>query len=225
MRKKFSNRTVAGLMLAQELYKYTNQENLLVLALPRGGVPVAFEVAVALHVPLDVCLVRKLGAPGHEELAMGAIAASGVRILNHHVINSLGIDDQIIQQVTAQELEELQRRDLVYRQDRPPLDITNKTVILIDDGIATGATMLAAIALLRQQQPAKIVVAVPIAPPSIYEQLHSLVDEIICLFTPETMSAIGFWYQNFTQTTDDIVCQLLEESRRQEAEGRGQEGS
>jgi putative phosphoribosyl transferase len=209
MRTRFRNRTEAGQMLAQRLQADANSENLLVLALPRGGVPVAFEVAKALHAPLDVCLVRKLGVPGHEELAMGAIASQGVGVLNHDVINSLGINRQDIQAVIVKELEELKRRDRTYRGDKPALDVNNKTIILIDDGIATGSTMRAAIAILRQQQPAKIIVAVPIAPPSTYEQLQSEVDEIVCLQLPDFMSAIAAWYDDFSQTTDEEVCELL----------------
>jgi predicted phosphoribosyltransferase len=180
-----------------------------VLALPRGGVPVAFEVAKTLHAPLDICLVRKLGVPGHEELAMGAIASPSMQVLNQDVINSLGINSEVIAQVAAQELQELQRRNLAYRQNSQTIDISQKIVILVDDGIATGSTMMAAIALLRQQQPSKIVVAVPIAPPSVCEQLKLEVDEVICLYTPKLMYAIGVWYEDFTQTTDDEVRQLL----------------
>jgi len=209
MRKKFRNRVEAGQMIAAQMQDYMHQEDLLVLALPRGGVPVAFEVAKVLHAPLDICLVRKLGVPGHEELAMGAIASPTTQVLNYDVINSLGIDSLTIAQVAAQELQELQRRDLAYRQGRPPVDIKDKHVILVDDGIATGSTMLAAIAILRQQQPASIVVAVPIAPPSVYQQLKLEVDAVICLYTPQLMYAIGVWYEDFRQTTDEEVRQLL----------------
>jgi predicted phosphoribosyltransferase len=195
------------------LQDYTNQENLVVLALPRGGVPVAFEVAKTLHAPMDICLVRKLGVPGHEELAMGAIASPSMQVLNQDVINSLGINSEVIAQVAAQELQELQRRNLAYRQNSQKIDISQKIVILVDDGIATGSTMMAAIALLRQQQPSKIVVAVPIAPPSVCEQLKLEVDEVICLYTPKLMYAIGVWYEDFTQTTDDEVRQLLSQQQ------------
>ncbi|HLO83829.1 MAG TPA: phosphoribosyltransferase [Nostocaceae cyanobacterium] len=206
---RFRNRREAGQMLAQHLQVYANQEDVLVLALPRGGVPVAFEVAKALNTPLDVCLVRKLGVPGHRELAMGAIASLGIRVLNADVINSLGIDSQTIDTVAKQELEELQRRDRAYRGDRPPMNVKNKTILLIDDGIATGSTMRAAIAVLRQQHPKKIVVAIPVAPPKTYEHLQLEVDDIVCLLMPESMSAIGYWYEDFTQTTDEEVCSLL----------------
>ncbi|MBK1989576.1 phosphoribosyltransferase [Sphaerospermopsis aphanizomenoides BCCUSP55] len=206
---RFCNRTEAGQILAQYLTAYANKDNLLVLALPRGGVPVAFEVATALNAPLDVCIVRKLGVPGHKELAMGAIASGGVGVLNYDVIHTLGIDKETIQVVAAEELPELQRRDRTYRGDAPPLNVKNKTVILIDDGIATGSTMRAAIALLKQQQPKSIVVAVPVAPASTYKELQLEVDEIVCLQTPEEMSAIGMWYQDFSQTTDEEVRELL----------------
>jgi putative phosphoribosyl transferase len=209
MVSRFRNRTEAGQILAQHLTAYTNRENLLVLALPRGGVPVAFEVATALNAPLDVCIVRKLGVPGHKELAMGAIASGGIEVLNNDVINTLGINKEIIQGVAAEELQELQRRDRTYRGDAPPINVKNKTIILIDDGIATGSTIGAAIALLKQQQPASIVVAVPVAPRSTYKELHSEVDEIVCLQTPELMSAIGVWYEDFSQTTDEEVRELL----------------
>ncbi|MBD2663569.1 phosphoribosyltransferase [Richelia sinica FACHB-800] len=217
MRKRFRNRTEAGLMLASHLQAYSQCKNLLVLALPRGGVPVGYEVAQALNAPLDVCLVRKLGVPGHEELAMGAIAEGGrfdltsqiVCVLNYDVINGWGIDQETIDKVIEQELEELHRRDRAYRGDRPPVNVHGQTIILIDDGIATGSTIRAAIAILRQQQPSKIIVAVPIAPPSTYKQLQTEVDEVISLITPEPMSAIGVWYEDFSQTTDAEVRQLL----------------
>ncbi|WP_413174982.1 phosphoribosyltransferase [Anabaena azotica] len=209
MVSRFRNRTEAGQILAQHLTAYTNRENLLVLALPRGGVPVAFEVATALNAPLDVCIVRKLGVPGHKELAMGAIASGGIGVLNYDVINTLGINKEIIQVVAAEELQELQRRDRTYRGDAPPIEVKNKAIILIDDGIATGSTIRAAIALLKQQQPASIIVAVPVAPASTYKELQSEVNEIVCLQTPEVMSAIGVWYEDFSQTTDEEVRELL----------------
>ncbi|MFM5983148.1 MAG: phosphoribosyltransferase [Sphaerospermopsis kisseleviana] len=207
---RFRNRKEAGKMLAQNLTAYANEENLLVLALPRGGVPVAFEVAKALNAPLDVCIVRKLGVPGHKELAMGAIASGGIGVLNSDVINTLGIDKEAIQAVAAEELQELQRRDRTYRGDALPLNVENKTVILIDDGIATGSTMRAAIGILQQQQPQKIVVAIPVAPASTYKELQSEVDEIVCLQIPEILSAIGLWYEDFAQTTDEEVKEILD---------------
>lgn len=209
MMSRFPNRTEAGRMLAQQLKSYANQENLLVLGLPRGGVPVAFEVAKALNAPLDICIVRKLGVPGQKELAMGAIAAGGIGVLNYDVINTLGIDKEVIQVVAAEELQELERRDRTYRGDAPPINVKNKTVILIDDGIATGSTIRAAIAILKQQQPTKIIIAIPVAPASTYQELKSEVDEIVCLQIPELMSAIGLWYDDFSQTTDEEVSQVL----------------
>ena len=209
MSQKFLNRIQAGQMLAQKLQAYKNHEDVLVLALPRGGVPVAFEVATHLNVPLDICIVRKLGVPGHKELAMGAIAAENIIVLNQDIIDSLGIDQEQISQVINQELQELRRRDQVYRGHQPPVNVHNKIVILIDDGIATGATIRAAIAILRQQQPRKIIVAVPIASLSICKEFRLEVDDVVCLQSPEFMSAIGWWYEDFTQTTDQEVRTLL----------------
>ncbi|MEA5507150.1 phosphoribosyltransferase [Halotia wernerae UHCC 0503] len=225
MTTRFRNRTEAGQMLARHLAAYANQD-VLVLGLPRGGVPVAFEVAKALNAQLDIYLVRKLGVPGRKELAMGAIASGGVRVLNHEIVNWLGIDRKTIDQVATQELQELQRRDCAYRGDRPQPKIKNRTVILIDDGIATASTMRAAIAALREQQPRHIVVAIPVAPPSTCEQLRTEVDEVICLTTPESMYAIGLWYEDFSQTTDAEVRDLLARwsaiSREQGTGNRGQ---
>ncbi|MBD2137189.1 phosphoribosyltransferase [Anabaena sp. FACHB-1237] len=214
MSNKFRDRTQAGQILAQEVQQYIhkaniNHQNILVLALPRGGVPVAFPVAKTLDVPLDICIVRKLGVPGHKELAMGAIAAHGVIILNHDVIETLAISQETIDLVAAEELQELSRRDHAYRGDKPPINVHQKTVILIDDGIATGSTIRAAITILKQQQPDKIIIATPIAPPDVCQQLQLEVDDVICLQTPEPMSAIGLWYDDFTQTTDDQVRELL----------------
>ncbi|MBH8563978.1 phosphoribosyltransferase [Nostoc sp. CENA67] len=206
---KFRNRTEAGQMLAKHLTAYANRTDVLVLGLPRGGVPVAFEVAKALNVPLDICLVRKLGVPAHEELAMGAIASFGARVLNSEVVDSLGIDHRTIEEVAAKELRELQRRDRAYGGDRPHAEVKNRTVILIDDGIATSSTMRAAIAVLQSQQTQRIVVAVPVAPATTCEQLRAEVDEVICLTTPEPMYAIGLWYEDFSQTSDQEVRDLL----------------
>jgi predicted phosphoribosyltransferase len=180
-----------------------------VLALPRGGVPVAYEVARALHAPLDVFLVRKLGVPGHEELAMGAVATGGVRVLNEQVVRGLGIPDSVIDAVASWELEELRRRERLYRGDRRPPDVRGKTVILVDDGLATGSTMLAAVEALRQQQPARIVVAVPIAAPDTCELLRAEVDDVVCAVTPEPFYAVGLWYRDFSQTSDEEVRELL----------------
>lgn len=206
---RFSNRTAAGKKLAIALSKYANRSDVLVLGLVRGGIPVASEVAKALNAPLDVCLVRKLAVPGHKELAMGAIAAGGVRVLNYDVISWLGISSKTIDEVAARELKELQRRDRAYRGDRATADARNRTIILVDDGLATGSTMRAAVALLREQQPKSIVVAVPVAPSETCKALSAEVDEIACVMTPEPFYAIGLWYENFAQTTDEEVCELL----------------
>ena len=217
MSKKFSNRIQAGQMLAQHLQAYSNLDDVLVLALPRGGVTVAFEVAKLLNAALDVCIVRKLGVPGHKELAMGAIAqgltgqfaGENITIFNQDVIDSLGIDQEKITVVVNQELRELRRRHQIYRGDKPAINVKNKIVILIDDGIATGATMRAALTVIHQQQPEKIVVAVPVAPLTTCEELRLEVDDVVCLQCPEVMSAIGFWYEDFSQTTDNEVRALL----------------
>ncbi|RCJ41924.1 phosphoribosyl transferase [Nostoc minutum NIES-26] len=206
---RFRNRTEAGQMLAKHLTAYANREDVLVLGLPRGGVPVAFEVAKELNVPLDICLVRKLGVPTHKELAMGAIASGGVRVLNYEVVSWLGISSHTIDEVAAKELRELQRRDRAYRGEKPQPEVKNRTVILVDDGIATSSTMRAAIAVLRAQQAQRIVVAVPVAPPATCEQLRTEVDEVICLTTPEPLYAIGLWYEEFSQTSDEEVRDLL----------------
>lgn len=207
--KPFSNRTEAGQLLARKLTTYTNRSDVLVLALPRGGVPVAFEVAKALNAPLDICLVRKLGVPGHKELAMGAIATGVVMVLNEEVVESVGISKEIINQVAAQEQQELERRDRLYRGNRPVPEVKNRTILLIDDGIATGSTMRAAITTLRKQQPKSIVVAVPVAPPSTCNELKLEVDQVVCLTMPPTFHAIGLWYEDFSQTTDEEVRNLL----------------
>ena len=217
MSKKFSNRIQSGQMLAQHLQAYANIENVLVLALPRGGVPIAFEVAKHLNAALDVCIVRKLGVPGHKELAMGAIAqaltcqfsSEKTIVFNQDIIDYLGIDQAKITAVVNQELRELRRRDQVYRSNKPEINVKNKIVILIDDGIATGATMRAALTIIQQQQPAKIVVAVPVAPLNICEELRLEVDDVVCLQCPENMSAIGLWYEDFSQTTDNEVRAFL----------------
>lgn len=212
MTSKFRDRHEAGKMLAKRLTAYTNYENLLVLGLPRGGVPVAYQIADSLNAPLDICLVRKLGVPDQEELAMGAIAPGGVRVLNYDVVNSLEIDSRTIDEVTTKELRELKRRNIAYRGDRPLPEIKNHIVILVDDGIATGSTMRAAIAIVKQQQPQRLVVAVPVAAPITYEQLQAEVDEVVCLVMPESLYAIGLWYEDFSQTTDVEVRSLLAQS-------------
>ena len=181
----------------------------MVFALPRGGVPVAFEVARVLDAPLDVFLVRKLGVPGHEELALGAIAQGGVRVLNAEVVRSLDIAPDTIEAVAAREGEELARRERAYRDDRPPLEVAGRTVILVDDGLATGASMRAAVAALRAEAAARIVVAVPVAAPETCDAVRAEVDEIVCAVTPEPFYAVGFWYADFAQTTDAEVHDLL----------------
>jgi len=210
--RPFRNRRDAGRVLAAYLAHYANRPDVLVLALPRGGVPVAYEVANALGAPLDVFLVRKLGVPGHEELAMGAVATGGVRVLNERVVGGLGIPDDVIDAVVAREEQELRRRERLYRGDRLPPDVRGRTVILVDDGLATGATMLAAVRALRQQQPARIVVAVPAGSPDTCAQLRSESDDVVCAITPEPFSAVGRWYEDFAQTSDDEVRALLARS-------------
>jgi predicted phosphoribosyltransferase len=209
MPERFRNRNEAGRLLAEKLTAYANRSDVLVLALPRGGVPVASEVTRLLGAPLDVFLVRKLGVPGYEELAMGAVATSGVRVLNDQIVNGLGIPSYVIDAVAAQEQQELERRERLYRGGRPPPDVRGRTLILVDDGLATGATMRAAVMALRQLQPARIVVATPTASPEICEELRSEVDEVICAITPEPFLAVGHWYEDFSQTTDDEVRNLL----------------
>lgn len=207
---RFRDRIEAGQVLAQRLAAYAHRPDVLVLALPRGGVPVAYEVARGLDVPLDVFLVRKLGLPGHEEFAIGAIASGGIRILNEDAVRAFGITKAEIEAITAEEQVELERRERRYRGTRPPPGVTGKTVILVDDGLATGATMRAAVAALRAQRPARIVVAVPTAAPETCAELAEEVDEIVCAMTPEPFYAVGLWYENFEQITDDEVRALLE---------------
>ena len=206
---RFRDRREAGRALAAKLAAYAHRPDVLVPALPRGGVPVAYDVARALGAPLDVFIVRKLGIPGHEELAMGAVATGGVRVLNEQVVHALNIPDHVIDAVTAWEQQELARRERLYRGDRPPPDVRGRTVILVDDGLATGASMHAAIAALRRQQPAHIVVAVPIAAPETCDALRAEVDDVVCAITPEPFHAVGLWYDDFSQTTDEEVGDLL----------------
>jgi erythromycin esterase-like protein/predicted phosphoribosyltransferase len=205
----FRDRREAGRLLAEKLAAYANRPDVLVLALPRGGVPVAYEVARGLGAPLDVFVVRKLGVPGYEELAMGAIATGGVRVLNDQLVERLGIGEQAIEAIAARERQELERRERLYRGDRPPPDVRGRTVILVDDGLATGATMHAAIEALRQQNPARIVVAVPTASPEACEEMKEKADDVICAITPEPFHAVGRWYQDFSQTADEEVGILL----------------
>ncbi len=212
---RFQSRTEAGHLLAKRLASYADRHDVLVLALPRGGVPVGYEVAKALHVPLDVLIVRKLGTPGQEELAMGAITTGGVRVLNHEVIRALGISEAEIDSVAAKEQKELERRERLYRSSRGTPDIRGITVILVDDGIATGTTMRAAITALKTQHPARLIVAVPVAPLETCEQLKAEVTEFVCLLSPEVFIAIGLWYDEFAQTSDEEVCTLMERAARE----------
>jgi putative phosphoribosyl transferase len=217
MEYPFRNRTEAGRVLADELKRYANRDDLIVLALPRGGVPVAFEVAHALHAPLDVFVVRKLGVPGHEELAMGAIASGGVLVIEPSVVEDLSIPMEVVLDVAAREEQERLRREREYRGDRPGPDVRGRTVILVDDGLATGSTMRAAVAALRKLQPAKIVVAVPVAVRSTCEELAEEVDEVVCARTPEPFYGVGEWYADFSQTTDEEVRDLLARAERETA--------
>lgn len=214
MKMLFRNRTEAGQMLAKRLARDRHRENVLVLALPRGGVPVGFEVARTLNAPLDVLVVRKLGVPGNEELAMGAIASRGVRVLNRSVIEELNIPNDVIAAVAERELHELERRERVYRGMRPPPDVHGRTVILVDDGIATGSTMKAAVEALRQLGAGRIVVAIPTASPSTVHEMRGDVDELVAVMTPADFDGVGQWYQDFSQTTDEEVRGLLERARR-----------
>ena len=211
------DRVAAGRDLAVALLKYRKRSDVIVLALPRGGVPVGAEIAHALHAPLDILLVRKLGTPGHEELAMGAIASGGIRVLNQDIVASFEISKELIEQVAAREQAELERRMQAYRGERPWPAIEDKRVILVDDGVATGATMRAAIAALRSQDPAEVVVAVPVAPFQTLTQLRRLVDEVVCLATPEPFGAIGTWYSSFPQLSDEEVCRVLSRRWAEEA--------
>ncbi len=214
MFRPFRDRREAGRFLAARLASYAGRPDVLVLALPRGGVPVAYEVASALGAPLDVFVVRKLGVPGHEELAMGAVASGGTSVLNDQVIRALDIPDRLIDAIVAKEQQELARRERLYRGDRPPPDVRGRTVILVDDGLATGATMYAAIKALRQQGPSRIVVAVPTASLETCEALKEEVDDVICAVTPEPFYAVGLWYEDFSQTTDEEVRNLLASAGR-----------
>lgn len=212
MPSKYPDRRAAGQVLAERLSHCAHLPGALVLALPRGGVPVAHEVARELGLPLDVFIVRKLGVPGHEELAMGAIASGGVRVLNRQVIDDLGLPDEAIEAVTADELNELQRRERLYRTHRPSPDLRGRTVILVDDGLATGSTMRAAVAAVREQAAARVIVAVPVAPPDTCDMLAGQADEVICPLRPHNFEAVGQWYEDFAQTTDEEVRTLLEDT-------------
>ena len=211
---RFANRIEAGRLLAQKLAAYSNQPDVVVLALPRGGVPVGYEVAQALNAPLDVFLVRKLGIPGHDELAMGAIASGNVRVLNTDIVDYLRIPDALIDQVAVREQRELERREKLYRGSSPPVAITNRTVIVVDDGLATGSTMRAAVNALKKMKPARIIVAAPVAAWQTCESFKEDVDSTcICVMSPVPFHGVGLWYQDFSQTPDEEVCDLLKHAR------------
>lgn len=211
---RFRDRSHAGQVLAYMLRGYADRTDLLALGLPRGGVPVAFEVAMALNAPLDVFVVRKLGVPGHEELAMGAIAGGGITVINWDVVRSLGIPQRVVELVMTREQEELTRRERAYRGDRPAPEIKDKTVIVVDDGLATGYTMRAAVQAVRSRNPLKIIVAVPVAPREACDELALEADEVMCTYTPEVFSAVSLWYESFSQTTDREVRELYEKAAR-----------
>lgn len=211
----FANRTEAGRKLALRLKQYANRGDVIVLGAPRGGVPVAFEVATELRAPLDVFMLRKLGVPGHEEFAFGAIASGGVRILDTDTVERLGLTNAVIERVTATEERELERRERAYRGGSPPLNVIGRTVILVDDGIATGASMRAAIRALRHMNPARIVIAVPVAPAATCKQLQAEVDELVCLEMPEPFFGVGQFYDDFSQVSDEEVKDLLDNASRQ----------
>ncbi len=212
MKMPFPDRRAAGQVLAGLLRHYAKRDDLLVLALPRGGVPVAMEIAKVLNAPLDVILVRKLGLPGHSELAMGAIASGGIRIMNEEILHQAMVSPDAVEVVVERESRELERREHIYRGDRPWPDLEGRCVILVDDGLATGATMRAAVDAVRVQKPERIVVAVPVAPPETVRELEQLVDEVVCPLQPESFMAIGQWYRDFHQVSDAEVLALLEKS-------------
>jgi putative phosphoribosyl transferase len=211
----FTDRRHAGRVLASALGKYRGRTDVIVLALPRGGVPVAYEVAHALGAPLDVLVVRKLGVPGHEELAMGALASGGLCVLNDEVVRSFGITKEEIFEAARAENHELGRRDRTYRGDRAPAEVTGRTVILVDDGLATGSTLRVAIRALRQLEPAWIAAAVPVAPPDTCSEMSDEADDMVCAITPEPFHSVGLWYEDFTQTSDEEVHDLLQAARRE----------
>ena len=205
----FRSRVDAGQQLASHLSQYRDRSDVIVLGLPRGGIPVAAEVAAALNAPLDAFLVRKLGVPGHEELAMGAIASGGLRILNEDTVRELRIPAEAIDAVEAYERRELARRERIYRGSQAPPEVTGKTVILVDDGLATGSTMKAAVQAVKQDKPARVIVAVPVGAPDTCRELQSMADDVVCAYMPRSFSAVGEWYRDFSQTTDAEVVELL----------------
>lgn len=219
MKLPFADRTQAGRLLATRLKKYSGRSaEAIVLGLPRGGVPVAFEVAHALRLPLDVYVVRKLGTPGFEELAMGAIASGGVRVLNQRVINELRVRDEQVEAVVEAEGAELRRREQAYRQGRPAPELRDRVAILVDDGLATGSTMRAAIVSLRATQAREVIVAVPVAPPDTCLELDQEADQVVCLATPQPFLAVGQWYQEFSPPSDDEIRELLRRNAEEMAE-------
>lgn len=220
MMRRFRNRRDAGEGLARSLQPYAGRTDVVVLALPRGGVPVGYEVAEAISAPLEVFVVRKLGIPWHEELAMGALASGGVRFLDESLIRSAGVTDAEVARVTAAEQEELERRERLYRGDRPFPSLEGKTAILVDDGLATGSTMRAAVEALRLEGPARIVVAVPVAAMETCEAFRSIADEVVCAMTPESFNAVGLWYEDFSQTSDREVHELLAAARGENRDAR-----
>jgi putative phosphoribosyl transferase len=222
MNPRFRDRKDAGQQLARKLQQYAGRPDVIVLALPRGGVPVGFEIARALDLPLDVFVIRKLGLPWQEELAIGALASGGVRFLDQDLIRAAGVSEEDIRRITAIEQDELARREKSYRGDREFPDLTGKTVLLVDDGLATGSTMRVAVAALRQEGPARIVVAVPVASPETCEDFRDIADDIICAITPERFYAVGLWYADFSQTEDDEVHRLLKQARSSHEELTGQ---
>lgn len=214
MTAQFHDRGEAGRQLAARLGAYAHRDDVIVLALPRGGVPVGAEVASALDAPLDVFVVRKLGVPGHEELAMGAIASGGVRVIDEYIVAQLGVSDEQVRRITEREQAELERRERQYRDDLPLPDLTGRTVILVDDGLATGATMRAAVQAVRAARPAKVVVAVPVGARDTCASLRQIADDVVCPVTPDPFLAVGIWYADFDQTTDEEVEELLARTRR-----------
>jgi predicted phosphoribosyltransferase len=216
--KFFKDRVEAGRFLAQKLARYASDPDVVVLALPRGGVPVAYEVAQALKAPLDVFVVRKLGVPGYEEYGMGAVASGGIRVLNEKTISYLRIPAVVVDEITAEEFTELERRERLYRGSRAPVDITGRTVIIVDDGLATGSTMRAAVTALRKKNPKKIIVAVPVGARETCDSFNKEVDTVaVCATTPEPFRAVGLWYRDFSQTTDAEVQQLLSKAQQTKA--------
>lgn len=219
MIERFKDRKHAGQLLAQKLQKFANRPDVIVLALPRGGVPVGYEVAKSLHAPLDVFVVRKIGAPMQPELAMGAIASGDVLILNEEVVYLAGVSQHTIDEIVEKEQAELERRENAYRDDRPPADVRGHTVLLVDDGMATGSSMRAAIQAINQLAPNDVVVAVPVAPETTCQELGDEVDEMVCLLTPESFYAVALWYEEFPQTSDDEVRELLNRNAQEQQQG------